>query len=69
MALLSMTCYPFTVSQTSTRDSQSRADVSTPGPTALPYLGFQLLHRTLRRIKSRRTGKLLTLSIIQLYSL
>lgn len=33
MALLSMTSYLSTVSQTSTRDSQLRANVSTPGPT------------------------------------
>lgn len=69
MALLSMTSYLPTVSQTSTRDSQLRANVSTPGPTALPYMGFQLLHPTLRRIKSRKTGKFFTLSIIQLYTL
>lgn len=67
MALLSTASYLFTVSQTSPRDSQLRANVSALGPTALPYMGFQLLHRALRKIKSRRTGMFLTLSIIQLY--
>lgn len=69
MALLSTASYLVTVSQTFTRDSQLRANISAPGPTALPYMGFQLLHQTLRRIKNRRTGKFLTLSIIQLYTL